>query len=120
MPALSSWNTPTVSPRPSMSKVFWSSSGIFVEIDVDAALCEQGDAGRERGQRLQAEKVEFHETRRLDPFHVELGRRHVGLGIAIERHEFVERPVADDDARGVGRGVGVEPFERLGDFQHLL
>ena len=59
----------------------------------------------EHGQRLQAEEVEFHQARRLDPFHVELGRRHVGFGIAIERHQLVERPVADDDAGGMGRGV---------------
>ena len=78
------------------------------------------DAGRKRRQSFEAEKVEFDEAGRLDPFHVELGRRHVGFGIAIERHQFVERPVADDDARRMGRGVGVKPFELLRDCQHLF
>ena len=70
------------------------------------------------GQRLQAEEVELHQPRRLDPFHVELGRRHVRLRVAVERHQLDQRPVADDDAGGVGRGVGIEPLEPLGDRQH--
>ena len=35
------------------------------------------------------------------------------LGIAIERHEFVERAVADHHAGGVRRGVPVEPLQLL-------
>ena len=65
----------------------------------------------EHGQRLQAEEVELHQAGLLDPFHVELGRRQVGARIAVERHQLVERPVADHDAGGVGRGVAVEAFE---------
>ena len=48
------------------------------EIDVDAALLEQLHRDVEHGQRLQAEKVELHQPGLLDPFHVELGHRHVG------------------------------------------
>ncbi len=88
------------------------------EIDGDAALGQQLHRVGEHGQRLEAEKVELHQPRRLDPFHVELGRRHVRLRIAVERHQFVERPVADDDAGGVRRGVGVQTFQRLRDVEH--
>ena len=71
-------------------------------------------------QRLQAEEVELHQARLLDPFHVELGDRHVGFRIAVERHQFRQRPVADDDAGGVGRGVAVQAFELLGDVEGAL
>ena len=69
-------------------------------------------------QRLEAEEVELHEARLLHPFHVELGDRHVGARIAVERHEFGQRPVADDDAGGVRRGVAVEAFELQRDVEH--
>ena len=92
----------------------------LVDLDVDAALREQVHRGGQRRQRLQAEEVELHEARRLDPFHVELGGGHVGARIAIERHELFERAVADDDAGRVRGGVGVEPFELLGDVDERL
>ena len=88
------------------------------EVDGDAALRHELHRGRQRGERLQPEKVELDQPRRLDPLHVELGRRHVGFRIAVERDEFVERPVADDDAGGVGRGVGIQALERLRDVEH--
>ncbi len=77
------------------------------ELDLDAAPRDQPLRDAQRGQRLQAEEIEFHEAGRLDPFHVELRRRHVGLRVAVERHQFDQRTVADHDARGMGRGVGV-------------
>ena len=85
------------------------------EIDLDAAGGDELHRRLEHGQRLEAEEVEFDEARLLDPLHVELGHRHVGLGIAIERHQLRQRPVADDDAGGMGRGVAVEAFELLRD-----
>ena len=91
----------------------------LAEIDRNPAPRDEIDRPLEDRQRLQAQKVELHEPGRLDPFHVELGRRHRRLRIAVERHEFDQRPVADDDAGGMGRGVGVEPLEPLGDGQHL-
>ena len=83
------------------------------EIDRDPAPGDQLHREFEHGQRLQPEEVELHETRLLDPFHVELGHGHVRLRIAVERHELAQRPVADDDAGGVRRGVPVESFELL-------
>ena len=115
-PAPSTWNTPTVSPRDKRSKVGRSSSGSVVEIERDAAPSQQFEAARQHGQRLEAEKVEFDETGQLDPFHVELGHRHVGARVAVERHQLGQRPVADHDPGGVRRGVPVQAFEAQRDF----
>ena len=80
----------------------------------------QRDRRLQHRQRLQAEEVELHQPRLLDPLHVELGDRHVGLRIAIERHQLRQRPVADHDAGGVRRGVAVEAFELLRDVEGAL
>ena len=74
-------------------------------------LRQQRDRGLQHGERLEAEEVELHQPRLLDPFHVELGDRHQRFRIAVERHHLGERPLADHDAGGVGRGVAVQPFE---------
>ena len=66
------------------------------------------------GQGFQAEKVELHQPRRFDPFHVELGGGHVRAGVLVEGDQFVQRPVADHDARGMGGGVAVKSFDFLG------
>ena len=87
------------------------------QIEVDAAPPHQLDGEVEHRERLQAEKIELHQARRLDPFHVELGDRHQRFRIAIERHQLGQRPVADDDAGGVGRGVAVQAFELLRDVE---
>jgi hypothetical protein len=73
---------------------------------VDSAPRYEINRPLEHGQRLQAQKVELHQPGRLDPFHVELGRRHRRFRIAVERHQLGQRPIADDDAGGMGRGVG--------------
>ena len=88
-----------------------------VQVDMDVALLEQLHRDVERGQRLQAEEVELHQTRRFDPFHVELGHRHVGFRIAIQRHQIAERAIADHDAGRVGRGVAGQTFELLRDVE---
>jgi len=56
----------------------------------------------------------------LHPFHVELSDRHIGFRIAIERHQFGERAVADHDAGGMRRGVAGEAFQLLGDVKGAL
>ena len=87
------------------------------QIELDAAPLHQLHRAIEHGERLQAEEVELHQPRRLDPFHVELGHRHQGFRIAVERHQLGQRPVADDDAGGMGRGVAVQAFEFLRDVE---
>ena len=86
------------------------------EIDDDAALGQEVRAAAQQRQRLQAEEVELHQARGLDPLHVELGHPHPGLRIAVERHQLFEGTVADDDAGGVGRGVPVQALELLRDL----
>ena len=90
------------------------------EIDLDAAPADQPHRGLQHRQRLQAEEVELDQPGLLDQLHVELGDRHVGARIAVHRHEFRQRPVADDDAGGVRRGVAVEPFQLLRHVEQRL
>ena len=61
------------------------------KIDVDAAAAHQLCGDVEHRERLQAQEVELHQARGLDPFHVELGHLHVGFRIAVERHQFRQR-----------------------------
>ncbi len=87
------------------------------QIDLDPALAQQRHRRLQHRQRLEAEEVELHQARRLHPLHVELGDRHVGFRIAIERHQLVQRALADHDAGGVRRGVTVQAFELLRDVE---
>ena len=87
------------------------------DIQIDVALLEELHRDIEHCERFQAEKVEFHQSGRLDPFHVELGHRHVGFRIAVERHEFAQRTIRDHDAGGMGRGVPRQAFEALRDVE---
>ena len=81
--------------------------------NVDLVAPDQVPGLLDDGQRLEAEEVELHEAGRLDPFHVELGGRQGILIVCIaeQRHQLVERPVADHHAGGMGRGVAEQAFE---------
>ena len=87
------------------------------KIDVDVALAQQRDRRLQHGKCLEPEKIELHQARLLDPFHVELGHRHVGLRVAVERHHLGERPLSDHDPGGVRGGVAVQAFEPLRDVE---
>ena len=87
------------------------------QIELDAALFEEPHRGLQHRQRLQSEEVEFDEAGLLDPLHVELGHRHVGFGIAIERHQFAERSIADNNTRRMGGRMPGQAFEALGDVE---
>ena len=91
--------------------------GQLRQVDRNAALGDQLHRDGQRRQRLQAEEVELHQPGLLDPFHVELGDAHAGARIDRERDELLQRPVADDDAGGVGRGVAVQALELLRDLE---
>ena len=90
------------------------------KVDVDAAPAHQLHRLVQHGEGLEPEEVELHQPPLLHPFHVELGDRHVGARIAVERHQLRQRAVADDDAGGVGGGVAVETFELLGNCKSAL
>ena len=81
------------------------------EIEFGALLLHQFDRALQNRQRLEAEEVEFHQTGRLDPLHIELGHRHIRTRIAVERHQLIEWTVADHNTGSMGRGVAVKPFE---------
>src|SRR3546814_6153022 len=49
-----------------------------------------------------------------------LRHRHVGARVAVERHQLVERPVADHHAGGMRRGVAVEPFQAQRDGEQAV
>ena len=85
------------------------------QLERRAALLDQALGQRQQRERGQAEKVELDQARLLDVLHVELGHRHVGARIAVERHQLVERAVADHHAGGVGRGVARQALELLRD-----
>ena len=87
-----------------------------VDVDAAAALDELHGLLQDR-QGLEAEEVELHQARRLDQLPVVLGDGEARLGIAVERDELVERPVADHHAGRVRRGMAIEALELLGDLQ---
>ncbi len=80
-------------------------------VQLSPTAADQVDGVLDHGQRLQAQKVELHKASRLNPFHVELGGRHVRPRVLIERHQLVKRPVPDHHARSMGRGVPQQAFD---------
>jgi hypothetical protein len=72
---------------------------------------DQVDGVLDDRQRLEAEKVELHQTRRFHPFHVELGRRHVRARVAVKRHQLIKRAVPDHDTGGMGGGIPQKPLD---------
>ena len=90
--------------------------GYLREIERRAARGDEIDRLRQHVEGLEAEEVELHQAGELDIFHAELRHRHVGARIAVERHQLVERPVADHHAGRVGRGVAIKAFELQRDL----
>ena len=89
-------------------------------VQVDAALLQQLLGLRNHRQRLQAQKVEFHQPGFFRVFIVELRHRHVGARIAIQRQNLVQRPVANHHARRMSGGVAVQPLDPGGDRKQPL
>ena len=85
--------------------------GEAIVCDRNVTPGEQALGFLEHRQRLESEEIELHQPRGLDVLHVELGHRHVRTRVAVERDEFVERAVADDDPGSMGRAVPRQPLE---------
>jgi hypothetical protein len=104
MPADSSWKTPVVLPGVEQREGPWVVDRHLLDVEgrVDGAPDVVHGVG-DHGQRLQAEEVHLEEPELADGVHVELDR-HVAL-LERERHELLEGPVRDDDARRVLAGV---------------
>ena len=90
------------------------------ELEIDAAPVDELRGEIEHAERLEAEEVELDEPGWLNPLHVELGHRHVGLRIAIERHQFDERPIADYDAGRMRGRVPVQSLQLHRDIEGAL
>ncbi len=90
--------------------------------DIDAVLADEVASLLDHRQSLQAEEVELHQARRLDPFHIELGcrERFLAVGIPEQRHQLVERPVSDHHAGSMGRGVAEQPLELQREIDQSL
>ncbi len=73
-----------------------------IKLHRNAACRQQLHRLLQHRQGLEAQKVELHKAGPFDIFHVELGDRHVGSGITVERHQLLQRPVADHHACGMG------------------
>ena len=77
----------------------------FLQRDRNALLFQEAHRAWQDGEGRKPQEVELHQTGLLDIFHRVLRDPRVRLGVAIDRHQFGERPVADDDAGGMGRGL---------------
>ena len=88
-----------------------------VEVDRDVQAFQEVFGAAQDGQRGQAEKVEFDQAGLFDMLHRILRDQEVGFRVAVERHQFDQRAVADDDAGGVGGGVAIQALDAQGDFQ---
>ena len=111
MPAPSSWNTPLVSPLPSISKVFVIVQRDVHDVDVDppVALDVLDGVGEDREVR-QAEEVHLEQADLRD---VLLGhlRDELALASLLDRHVVGKRIVGDQHARRVDADVAVKPLE---------
>ena len=94
--------------------------GNLVDVEGGLAQADQFQRLLDDSQGLEAEEVELHKARLLDIFHIELGGRNGRTRIAVERHQFFQRSVANDDARRVRRGIAVEALELQCDLEEGL
>ena len=93
---------------------------VVVEREVrDVDIADQGDRLVDDIEVAQPEEVHLEQAERLDVLHRELGHDLLVGPFLLERHVLDERPVADDDTRGVDRVLSDEPFEGLREIDDL-
>ena len=82
-----------------------------------------------RGISLKTQEIDFDDPGSFEMlargdsvgvFIIELRHRHVGARIAIQRQQFVQRPVADHHARRMGRSVAIQALDLAGDVEQAL
>ena len=88
------------------------------DMQMPAAGADQVHGVLDHRQGFQAQKVELDQPRLFHPFHVVLRGRHVRAGVAVQRHQPVQRPVPDHHPGGVGRGIAQQPLDLGGVIQH--
>ena len=87
-----------------------------VEVDGDLPVgLHHVDRLAQDGQVREPEEVELQQPERLDGVHLVLGHEPIRVRRLLERHELGQRLAADDDARGVGRGVARHALEVPGE-----
>ena len=82
-----------------------------LEVEAGVVATDEIARARQHRQRLEPKEIELHQPGLLHVFHAELGGGHVRARVAVERDQLLQRPVADHDARGMGRGVAVKALE---------
>ena len=93
----------------------------IVDVELDRPMRPyQLDGLRQDCQVDEAQEVELQQAERLAGVHLELGHRGLAIGRALERHDLGQRVSADDDPRGMGRGVPRHPFQLLCDRDQLV
>ena len=119
MPAPSSWNTPTVS----------AAGQQLVGLRVVERAAAPGRASMPRPRLTSStafsstvsvfrpRKSNFTRPAASTIFQLNWVSGKLDSRIAVERHQLVERPVADHHAGGVGRGVAIEALELLARFR---
>ena len=70
-------------------------------------------------ERFEAKKVKLHQPGAFDIFHVKLRDRHVRARIAIERHQLIQRAIANDHSCCVRRAVTRQAFQLHCQVQQL-
>ena len=93
-----------------------SSSGRRSRSTVISRPFRKFSARRRMVSVVRPRKSNFTRPGLLDVLHRVLGDQEIGFRVAIERHQFDQRPVADDDAGGVGGGVAVQAFHPQRDL----
>ena len=123
----SSWNTPTVSPRRSISNVWDVVERHAVDVGPrPGALLDELERDLEDVEVAQAEEVHLEEAEVFDPVHLVLRDDRgvldvaAGLGLALDRQVLGERLARDDDGGGVDAVLAAQPLEPAGDVDDAL
>ncbi len=125
MPAPSTWNRPSTSPRDINWNAARSLTGNVVEIQIDAViLLDQIARLAHDGQRREAEEVHLQQPDRFDDAHFELRDRFervvAFLGGASQRRVFHQRPIGDHHPGGMRADVAHRAFHRLRRIEQRL
>ncbi len=127
MPAPSTWNTPSTSPRPSRSKVAGSSSGM--DWRSRAIPCRRWICAQARAMTVSVDsprKSTLSSPSEFEHLHLELrhGADRVvfrrAFGGAVERNVVGQRTVGDDHPGGVRPGVARHALQAHGRVDQVL
>ena len=88
-----------------------------VQVDVDAETVQQTLRALQDGQRRQTEKIELHQARLLHMLHGVLRDQEFRARIAIQRHQFYQRPITDHHAGRMRGRMPVQSLDLKRDFE---